>query len=66
MKEINKYLGVISIIILFVGATFKKMHWPGAGVLLTLGAIALIAFFIIYLFTGTKPLSTDLEKACGY
>ena len=66
MKEINKYLGVISIVVLFIGVTFKKMHWAGAGVLLTLGAIALIAFFIIYLFKGIKPLSTDIEKACGY
>ena len=66
MNRINKTLGVISIIVILVGVTFKKMHWPGAGPLLTIGAVALIAFFIIYLFMGIKSLSTDLEKACGY
>ncbi len=59
-------MGVISAIVLIVGVIFKKMHWAGAGALLTIGAVALIAFFIIYLFMGIKPLSTDLEKACGY
>jgi uncharacterized membrane protein len=65
MKQINKTLGVISIIVLFVGVLFKRSHWQGASVLLTLGALAVIAFFIVYLSVGIKQLSTELEKSYG-
>ncbi len=62
MKAINKTLGVISVIVLFAGIVFKKSHWPGAGPLLTLGALAVLAFFVIYLSIGIKQLSSNLEK----
>ena len=65
MKEINKSLGVISVIVLFTGVIFKKFHLSGASVLLTLGAFAVIAFFIIFLIKGIKPLSSGLEKLYG-
>jgi hypothetical protein len=65
MKTINKTLGVISVIVLFIGIVFKKSHWPGAGVLLTLGALAVLAFFIVYLSMGIKQLSSNLEKQYG-
>ncbi|MBN2213236.1 MAG: hypothetical protein JW723_03240 [Bacteroidales bacterium] len=64
MKNISKTLGVISLIVLFIGTIFKKSHWPGAGIILTISALAVLAFFITYLFIGIKPLSTKLEKIC--
>ncbi len=62
MKNISKTLGVISLLVFFVGTIFKKSHWPGAGIILSISALAIIAFFITYLFIGIKPLSTKLEK----
>ncbi len=65
MKKTNQFLGVISIIVLSVGVIFKKCHWLGANVLLSVGALALVAFFIAYLFIGIKPLTTAIEKSIG-
>jgi len=57
--------GVISIIVLFIGVILKKSHLAGASVLLTLGAFAVLAFFIVYLSMGIKQLSSYLEKLYG-
>jgi hypothetical protein len=65
MKEINKTLGVISVAVLFIGVILQKSHLAGASVLLTLGALAVIAFFIVYLSMGIKQLSSELEKLYG-
>jgi hypothetical protein len=65
MKNINKTLGVISIIVLFIGIIFKMLHWPGAGIILSISSLAVAVFFITYLFVGTKSLSTGIEKASG-
>ncbi len=65
MKEINKTLGVISVAVLLIGVILKKNHLAGASVLLTLGAFAVIAFFVIYLSMGLKHLSSGLEKSYG-
>lgn len=43
MKKTIYYLGIASANILFVGALFKTMHWPGASILLTV-AIFLFCF----------------------
>jgi hypothetical protein len=65
MKNINKTLGVISVIVLIIGIIFKKSHWPGASVIMSVSALALFVFFITYLFIGIKALSTGIEKASG-
>jgi len=65
MKEINKTLGVISIAVLLIGVVLKKYHLAGASVLLTLGAFAVIAFFVVYLSMGIKHLGLHLEKLYG-
>jgi hypothetical protein len=65
MRNINKTLGVISVIVLIIGIIFKKSHWPGAGIIMSVSALALFVFFITYLFVGIKALSTAIEKASG-
>ncbi len=65
MKTNSKILGIISIIVLTIGIIFKMMHWPGAGIFLTIGSVSVIAFFIVYLLMGIKPLTTTLEKSAG-
>ncbi len=46
MKNIMKIFGVISPILISFAALFKIEHWPGAGILLTLGFFLLIVFFL--------------------
>ena len=65
MKNINKTLGVISIIVLFNGIIFKMNHWAGASIIIAASSLALFVFFITYLFIGIKALSTGIEKASG-
>lgn len=65
MKNINKTLGVISVIVLIIGIIFKMNHWPGAGIIVSVSSLALFVFFITYLFIGIKALSTGIEKASG-
>ena len=56
---------MISALLFFVGVVFKKFHWPGAGILLILGAIVGIVFLIMYLINGTKLLKSGMEKTNG-
>jgi len=65
MNQTNKVLGIIAAILLALGALFKKFHWPGASLILTLGGLVFLAFFVIYLIYGTRPLQAGLEKATG-
>jgi hypothetical protein len=65
MKKINSTLGLISIIVFAVGILFKSNHWPYSGLIITVSALGLIAFFIAYLLVGIKPLTTDIEKSIG-
>jgi hypothetical protein len=46
MKNKLYYLGLASIIIITTGAIFKIMHWPTAGIMLTVGMTILIFAFL--------------------
>ena len=37
MKKTMKTIGLVSLVLITVGALFKIQHWPGAGILMTLG-----------------------------
>ncbi|HOT88540.1 MAG TPA: hypothetical protein PL028_03230, partial [Bacteroidales bacterium] len=45
MKRIMKIFGLISLLMITVGALFKIQHWPGAGPLMVLGFFLLGAIF---------------------
>jgi len=54
-KKVNKTLyvaGVITGFIFITGVLFKIMHWPGAGVALTVSVLLTVAFFIPVLVTN--------------
>lgn len=51
--------GLISVSFNFIGAMFKLMHWPGAGILLT---IAIILPFVLFLPTYLIYLGKVKEK----
>ena len=46
MKQKIYILGVVTVLIVFIGAIFKVNHWPGAGVMLTLGLISMVFIFL--------------------
>jgi hypothetical protein len=46
MKSTMRIFGVVSTILLAVGTLFKIEHWPGAGILLTLGFFLLGTVFL--------------------
>ena len=46
MKSTMKVSGIISIVLLIAGSLFKIYHWPGAGIILTLGFFILCGLFL--------------------
>ncbi len=62
MKRTANILGIISVIMVSLGATAKVMHWPGAGWSLTLGILILVLLYAPlalmnnYKGTGKKAL----------
>jgi len=46
MKNTMKISGITGTILLGFAALFKIQHWPGAGIMLTLGALALAFVFL--------------------
>jgi len=55
MKNFTYLFGLSSAIVTIVGSLFKKMHWPGAGVLITVGlALIVLVFLPLYFITNHK------------
>lgn len=46
MKKTLKISGIVSSILMLLGATFKVMHWPGAGVMIVLGGATFSLVFL--------------------
>ena len=46
MKQKIYFFGLFTALVVFTGAVFKVNHFPGAGILLTLGLSTLVLFFI--------------------
>ena len=46
MKLATYILGTVSSMLFVIGALFKIQHWPGAGIMLTLGLAAFGLVFI--------------------
>ena len=53
MKNFTYLFGLTSAILTIVGSLFKRMHWPGAGILITVGMV-LIVFVFLPLYFITK------------
>lgn len=63
MKKIMTGSGAISVFAFLAGSVFKVMHWPGAGILLTLGLLTTSFFFLPMVFIlKAKEVNTGLEK----
>jgi hypothetical protein len=55
MKNFTYLFGLSSAIITIIGSLFKRMHWPGAGVLITVGMILIVFVFLpLYFITNHR------------
>ena len=66
MTQLPKITSIIAAILLFVGTIFKTNHWPGANVLLVLGAAAGILLFIFLAINIPAELKEKLGKYSIY
>ncbi len=62
MKNNIYYLGIISTVIITVGCIFKIMHWPTAGILITLGILNLCFIFFPIAFISSYKNSNKKRK----
>ncbi|MFO7852679.1 MAG: hypothetical protein ACQERS_10620 [Bacteroidota bacterium] len=59
MKKLTYFLGLASVIIILIGAISKYMHWPGAGIELTLGLLVIVLGFLPLYFIVTYRKQTE-------
>ena len=58
MKKLLYLIGLISTIFTFFGSIFKIMHWPGASVMIIMGAFSFAFIFIpLLIFIKFKEVS---------
>jgi hypothetical protein len=63
MKKTLYLIGLLSTIFTFLGSFFKIMHWPGASVMIILGAFSFAFIFIpLLIFLKFKEVSLLLDK----
>ncbi len=62
MKNKIYYLGIISTVLITIGGIFKIMHWPAAGILLTLGIMNLCLIFFPIAFISSFKNSESKKK----
>ncbi|MEE4214334.1 MAG: hypothetical protein V2I34_04660 [Bacteroidales bacterium] len=62
MKKLTYFLGLAAVIIILIGAISKHMHWPGAGIELTLGLLIIILGFLPLYFTVSYREQTEKKS----
>ena len=62
MKKLTYFLGLAAVIIILFGAISKHMHWPGAGIELTLGLLIIILGFLPLYFTVSYREQTEKKS----
>jgi len=50
MKNFTYLFGLTSAILTIVGSFFKRMHWPGAGILISVGMVLIVFVFLPLFF----------------
>ena len=55
MKKFTYLFGLTSAILTIIGSIFKMLHWPGSGLLLTIGIVLIVLVFLpLYFYTGYR------------
>lgn len=62
MKNKIYYIGILSCVLIITGAIFKIMHWPGAGVILTLSILLLCIIFLPVAFISSFRNNEKTKK----
>jgi len=50
MKNFTYIFGLSSAILTILGSLFKRMHWPGAGIMITVGMVLIVLVFLPLFF----------------
>ncbi len=62
MKKLTYFTGLSSTIIVLFGAISKHMHWPGAGIELSLGLLLIVLVFLPLYFIVTYREQTEKKS----
>ena len=62
MKNFTYLFGLSSAIITIVGSLFKRMHWPGAGILITVGMMLIVFVFLPLYFITMQREQTERKN----
>ncbi len=62
MKNFTYLFGLTSAIITIIGSLFKKMHWPGAGILITVGMVMIVFVFLPLYFINNYKEQTEKKN----
>ena len=66
MKKFTYVFGLIAALIIIMGSIFKKLHWPGAGILLTVGVLMTVFVFLPFYFrTSYRELAEKKNPIYG-
>ncbi len=62
MKKLTYIIGIVSSIVILFGSLSKRMHWPMAGIELTLGLIAIVFVFLPLYFIVSYREQSDKKS----
>ncbi len=63
MKKITLSMGIISSFLVLIGVAIKFMHWPGAGILLTIGCVLFALVYAPLLYINKSKIAiTKYQK----
>ncbi len=60
--KFSNFLGSFGALLVFVGGLFKVMHWPGASIILLLGALFTLIYLFFWLPGALQRASSSKEK----
>ncbi len=66
MKNKLYYFGIICLLILFIGTVFKMMHWPAAGIIITIGFVLFTLVFIPLALINSYKETKEKQKLILY
>jgi len=62
MKKLTYTIGLVSTLLILFGSLSKRMHWPGAGIELGLGLLAIVLVFLPLYFIVTYREKSDKKN----
>jgi len=62
MKNFTYLFGLSSAIITILGSLFKRMHWPGAGILITVGMVLIVLVFLPLYFINNHREQSEKKN----